>query len=105
MRRPVFFATWKSNKTPKEVLEFFEQVYKRGLELENKTEVILAPAACYYEIARLKMPKPLQLGYLQIADSTTPSHHCSRIPNITLYALSVILPQPDGKFWPELMIL
>jgi len=68
MRRPVFFATWKSNKTPKEVLEFFEQVYQRGLELENKTEVILAPAACYYEIARLKMPKPLQLGSQDVSE-------------------------------------
>ncbi len=68
MRRPLFFATWKSNKTPKEVLEFFQQVYKRGLELTNKTEVILAPAACYYEIARLKMPKPLQLGAQDVSE-------------------------------------
>lgn len=68
MRRPLFFATWKSNKTPKEVLEFFQQIYKRGLELTNKTEVILAPAACYYEIARLKMPKPLQLGAQDVSE-------------------------------------
>lgn len=68
MRRPMFFACWKSNKTPKEVLEFFQQVYQRGLELKNKTEVILAPAACYYEIARLKMPKPLQLGAQDVSD-------------------------------------
>ena len=68
MRRPVFFAAWKSNKTPKEVLEFFQQVYQRGLELTNKTEVILAPAACYYEIARLKMPKPLQLGAQDVSE-------------------------------------
>ena len=68
MRRPLFFATWKSNKTPKEVLEFFQEVYKRGLELKNKTEVILAPAACYYEIARLKMPKPLQLGAQDVSE-------------------------------------
>jgi len=68
MKRPLFFATWKSNKTPKEVLEFFQEVYKRGLELKNKTEVILAPAACYYEIARLKMPKPLQLGAQDVSE-------------------------------------
>lgn len=68
MRRPIFFACWKSNKTPKEVLEFFEQVYKRGLTLKNKTEVVLAPAACYYEIARLKMPKPLQLGAQDVSE-------------------------------------
>lgn len=68
MRRPIFFAAWKSNKTPKEVLDFFQQVYKRGMELTNKTEVILAPAACYYEIARLKMPKPLQLGAQDVSE-------------------------------------
>ena len=68
MKRSIFFACWKSNKTPKEVLEFFEQVYKRGLELKNKTEVVLAPAACYYEIARLKMPKPLQLGAQDVSE-------------------------------------
>lgn len=68
MRRPFFFAAWKSNKTPKEVLDFFQQIYKRGLELNNKTEVVLAPAACYYEIARLKMPKPLQLGAQDVSE-------------------------------------
>ena len=68
MRRPIFFACWKSNKTPKEVLEFFQGVYQRGLELKNKTEVVLAPAACYYEIARLKMPKPLQLGAQDVSE-------------------------------------
>lgn len=68
MRRPLFFAAWKSNKTPKEVLEFFQQVYQRGLELKNKTEVVIAPAACYYEIARLKMPKPLQLGAQDVSE-------------------------------------
>ena len=52
MRRPVFFATWKSNKTPKEVLEFFEQVYKRGLELENiPVQVIVNTDA--YEVSGL----------------------------------------------------
>lgn len=68
MRRPLFFACWKSNKTPKEVLDFFQQVYTRGLELSNNTEVVLAPAACYYEIARLKMPKPLQLGSQDVSE-------------------------------------
>ena len=68
MRRPVFFAAWKSNKTPTEVLEFFQQVYQRGLTLKDKTEVVLAPAACYYEIARLKMPKPLQLGAQDVSE-------------------------------------
>lgn len=68
MRRPVFFACWKSNKRPKEVMEFFEQVHKRGLTLKNKTEVILAPAPVYLEMARLKMPKVLKLGAQDVSE-------------------------------------
>ena len=46
MRRPLFFATWKSNKTPKEVLEFYQEVYKRGLELKNKNGQIRLTINC-----------------------------------------------------------
>lgn len=68
MRRPVFFACWKSNKKPQEVLDFFAAVHQRGLALKNKTEVILSPSPVYLEIARLKMPQPLQLGAQDVSD-------------------------------------
>ena len=68
MRRPLYFACWKANKSAQEVLDFFEQVHQRGLELKNKAEVILAPCAVYYEIARLKMPQPLILGAQDVSD-------------------------------------
>lgn len=68
MRRPVFFACWKANKKPQEVLDFFAEVHKRGLDVKNKTEVILAPSPVYLELARLKMPKTLQLGAQDVCE-------------------------------------
>jgi triosephosphate isomerase len=62
MRRPVFYACWKSNKTRQEVLEFFKAVEAKGLSLQNKTEVVLAPCPVYLELAKTEMPAPLQLG-------------------------------------------
>ncbi len=62
MRRPIFYACWKSNKTPKEVMNFFQEVEKRGINTSHKAEVILAPSPVYLEMSRLKMPKSLTLG-------------------------------------------
>lgn len=68
MRRPIFFACWKANKTRAEVLQFFEAVHNRGLELKNKTEVILAPSMVHLELSLLKMPKTLQLAAQDVSD-------------------------------------
>ena len=74
MRRPMFFACWKANKTRAEVLQFFEQVHLRGLELTNGTEVVLAPAMVHMELALLKMPKVLQLGAQDVSEIANGGH-------------------------------
>jgi triosephosphate isomerase len=68
MRRSVYFACWKSNKTPKEVLEFYKTVAEKGLTLTGKTEVILAPCPAYLELSTLRLPKPIQLGAQDVSE-------------------------------------
>jgi triosephosphate isomerase len=69
MRRPIFYACWKSNKTPKEVLEFYKAVETRGLQLAGNTEVILAPCPVYLELSNIRLPKPLQLGGQDVCEA------------------------------------
>ncbi|MDR1917553.1 MAG: triose-phosphate isomerase [Christensenellaceae bacterium] len=69
MRRPFYFAAWKSSKTMKEVEAFYYELSRRTLELTKNTEVVLAPAYVYFDVSRDKMPRPVQLGAQDVCET------------------------------------
>jgi triosephosphate isomerase len=70
MRRPIYFACWKANKTTEEVLEFYKEFATKTLTPKDKAEIILAPSPVYLEIAKNNQPKILQLGAQDVCDLT-----------------------------------
>jgi triosephosphate isomerase len=69
MRRPFYFAAWKSNKTMKEVEQFYTDVMQRNLQLPKGAEVVLAPAYVFFDMSKSKMPAPLQLGAQDVCET------------------------------------
>lgn len=70
MRRPIYFACWKANKTTEEVLQFYKEFETKTLTPRDKAEIILAPSPVYLETAQKFQPKILQLGAQDVCDLT-----------------------------------
>jgi triosephosphate isomerase len=89
MRKITFVGCWKSNKTIKEVGEYMRSFSNYAAQFKSTVDVILCPAACYFDRVNLKLPANVKLGAQSVSIKTGAATETGEINAATLKQFAV----------------
>ncbi|MDR0975865.1 MAG: triose-phosphate isomerase [Christensenellaceae bacterium] len=89
MRKITFVGCWKSNKTIKEVGEYMKSFANLATQFKSTVDVVLCPAACYFDRVNLKLPINVKLGAQNVSIKTGSATETGAINAATLKQFAI----------------